>query len=223
MHREPRSRLAAARLMLLFTPELVRRSDPLAVLASVLPHVDVVQVRPKPLADASAVPGEARATLELARAVLALLPSLGDEAPLVTVNDRVDVAALLLAEGLAGVHLGQEDTPPREARRLLGETALIGLSTHTAEEVAQAQVEPIDYLGFGPVFATPTKGYSRGLGPERAWLASQASSLPLFALGGIHASNLQELAEVGRVAVGSAILSAPDPARAARDLRGMLS
>ena len=217
-----RARLGQARLMLLFTPELVRGSDPLRVLAAVLPWVDVIQVRPKPLGRDSSVPGEARATRDLARAVLACTRELGDEAPLVIANDRVDVAALLWEEGLAGVHLGQEDTPPERARELLGTGPLIGLSTHDAEQVALAQMLAVDYLGFGPVFATPTKGYGRGLGSEAAWLASGASSLPVFALGGIDATRIQELGQVGRIAVGSAVLSAPDPPRAARELRELL-
>ena len=218
-----RTRLAQARLMLIFTPELVRRSDPHQVLRAVLPWIDVVQVRPKPLGDNSSLPSEARATRDLARSVLAVTRAFKEQAPLVIANDRADVAALLWEEGLAGVHLGQEDTAAEGAREFLGAKPLIGLSTHTADQVAAAQTSAVDYLGFGPVFATATKGYAAGLGSAAAWLASGASSLPVFALGGIDATSVQELGQVGRVAVGSAILSATDPPRAARELRELLS
>ena len=70
--------------------------------------------------------------------------------------------------------------------------------------------------------ATRTKGYEHGLGSECCWIASEASPLPLFPIGGIDRSNAQELARVGRAAVSSAILAAPDPARAARELRALL-
>jgi thiamine-phosphate pyrophosphorylase len=82
---------------------------------------------------------------------------------------------------------------------------------------------PVDYLGFGPVYATSTKGYERGLGFEPAWIAAQASSRPLFAIGGIDRTNAADLARVGRAAVGAGILAADDPARAAREIRAALA
>jgi thiamine-phosphate pyrophosphorylase len=77
-------------------------------------------------------------------------------------------------------------------------------------------------LGFGPIHATATKGYAHGLGAEMAWIAAQSSNLPIVPIGGIDAHNANELARVGRVCVGSAILAAPDPAAAARALREAL-
>ena len=209
---ERRERLAAARLMLLFTPGLCPPGrDPLEILAAVLPFVDVVQVRIKE----GALPlGPARATCDWTRRVLALVAN-ARPSVLVLVNDRVDVAAALAVEGVDGVHLGAADAPPALARTLLGPAALIGLSTHSAREVAEAWALPIDYLGFGPVHGTKTKGYERGLGPEAAWAAAQASPFPLFPIGGIDANNAGELATVGRAAVSGALLAADDPARAA--------
>jgi thiamine-phosphate pyrophosphorylase len=214
---ELRARLANARVMLVFTPELAR--DPRAALEAVLPHVDVVQVRPK--APGASGPTEARAAYDWCERVLALTAA-RDDAPLVIVNDRVDVARAHLDAGLAGVHVGQGDTPPAAARAALGDVALIGLSTHEAAQVVLGAEEPVDYLGFGPIHATPTKGYTRGLGPERAWVAREASSLPLFAIGGITRANVADLARVGRVAVGSELLRAADPGRAAAELRELL-
>ncbi len=214
-----RARIADARLMLIFTPELVQ--DPYAAVASALPHLDVVQVRPK-AAGQGGGPSEARACLDATRRVLALCADLGKDAPLVTVDDRVDVARVLWDEGCAGVHLGRADQPPRDAREVLGPEPLIGLSTHDALQVALADEEPIDSIGFGPIFATPTKGLTRGVGVEAAWVATQATDLPLFAIGGIDASNVQDLGRVGRIAVASAILNADDPGRAALRLRELL-
>lgn len=226
---ELRRRLADARLYLVFTPEIVTAGDALAVLEAALPHVDLVQVRPKPpevgldparpaLKPATS---DARVVHEWTLKVLELCKLKRSEA-LVIVNDRVDVARSLLERGVAGVHVGQEDTPPRIARELLGTSALVGLSTHTSAQVVAALDEPVDYLGFGPVRATATKGYERGLGAEKAWIASLAATVPVFPIGGIGLAEAAELAEVGRAAVSSAILNAPDPAAAALALRDAL-
>lgn len=228
-----RARLHEARVLLVFVPGLCRGREPLEVLEAVLPWIDVVQVRPKepdhgldperPEGAPRAVT-EARALCDWTRRVLELVRDRRGEV-LVTVNDRVDVAAALAGEGCAGVHLGQEDCPVDVAREVLGDEPLIGLSTHSAAQVARAQGEPVDYLGFGPVLATATKGYRRGLGTEAVWVAAEASSLPVFAIGGLGPESVAELAPLGRrgrVAVGSALLSAPDPAASARALRELL-
>jgi len=226
-----RERLREARLYLLFTPSACAGREPLAVLEAALPHVDLLQVRHKhpdreldPTRPAQGLEAttSARELSEWTVRVLDLLqayPSLGVP---VIVNDRADVARALLELGCAGVHLGQDDAPPRLVRELLGAGALVGLSTHSPAQVAAALDEPVDYLGFGPVHATATKGYQRGLGAEAAWIAAQASPLPVFPIGGITCGNAGELDDVGRAAVSSAILGAPDPERAARELRALL-
>jgi thiamine-phosphate pyrophosphorylase len=204
-----------------FTPELSGERDPTAVLASVLPFVDVIQVRPKPVGSQSGATS-AREALDWCRRSLALVAASEDPGIPVLVNDRVDVARALWSEGLAGVHLGRDDCPIADARALLGPEPLVGLSTHAMAEVVLASEEPVDYVGFGPIHATSTKGYGRGHGAEVAWVAHAAASIPLFAIGGIERANVAELADVGRVAVGSAILGAEDPPRAAAELRQML-
>jgi thiamine-phosphate diphosphorylase len=228
---DPRLRLAEARLYLIFTPTLVSEREPLAVLERVLPWIDVVQVRIKS-ADAALDPSRPAATqlqstparelFDWCLRVLECIRRARMEHVLVLANDRVDVARSLTGRGLAGVHLGQDDTPPRVAREVLGANALIGWSTHSAAQVAGSFDEPVDYLGFGPVCATATKGYVRGLGVERAWIASQATPLPVFPIGGIGLVEAQDLANVGRAAISSGILGAPDPAAAARALREAL-
>lgn len=225
MPRDPleiRERLAGTRLLLLFTPELCA-ADPFAALEAALPWCGTVQIRPKPLGVAAlaTAPCEARATFDLCRRVLALA-SVRRLGTVVTVNDRVDVARALWDEGCAGVHVGQDDCPVEVARAFLGADPLLGLSTHSLDDVGLASELPIDCAGFGPVRATSTKGYARGLGPEAAWIAADALGRPLFPIGGIDRESAQELSRIGRAAVGSAILSASDPERAARELFALL-
>ena len=216
--REP---LARARLMLLFSPGLCSPRDPREILDAVFGLVDIVQIRAK--TPGSHVLGSARETYDASLLALDLASVHGRDSALVIVNDRVDVAAALLDRGCAGVHVGQDDCPVELARQTLGPSALVGLSTHSMQQVGDAWDRPVDYLGFGPVYPSSTKGYASGLGPESAWIASQGSPIPLFPIGGIDPTNLGELARVGRAAVSSAILRAEDPAAAARELRSLLS
>lgn len=224
-HASPRGdavlRLSRATLMLVFTPELCGERPPLEVLEAALPEVDAIQVRVK-LSGRTGGPSPARELFDWTVRVLDLFAAHPSYEPPVIVNDRVDVALALAPRGCAGVHLGTEDCPPREARELLGPRACIGLSTHTVHEVAAAGELPVDYLGFGPIHATATKGYETGLGPEAAWIAQTATALPLFPIGGIDLARAGELTPVGRAAVGSAILGAADPRAAARALRAAL-
>lgn len=206
--------------MLLFTPQMCGRRDPLDALERTLDSIDAIQIRPKALG--STAPGAARETLDWCVRVLDLLATRGAQHIPVIVNDRIDVAEALRDRGCAGVHLGQDDCPVEIARRRLGPGPVIGLSTHDMIQVAQAGEEAIDYLGFGPIHGTTTKGYVQGVGPEPAWIASAATHLPVFAIGGIDATNAADLSRIGRVAVGSAILSAEDPGRAAREIRSLL-
>jgi len=213
-------RIEDARLMLLFVPGLCGPRDPLEVLEAALPSVDVVQVRPKP--PGSVGPCEARETYDWGLRVLDLVAARSDLDIAVIVDDRVDVALALRSRGCAGVHLGQEDCPPSVARHRLGGESWIGWSTHGPRQVGEAEDLPVDYLGFGPVHATATKGYEKGLGSEAVWIASIATNRPLFPIGGIDATNIGELARVGRAVVGAAILRAEDPGRAAGELRSLL-
>lgn len=227
MHPDPlesRARLAGARVLLLFTPELVRGGDPLAVLERALPWIDVVQVRPKAVLVAGLgvlAPCTAREAFDWTRRVITL-EAVRRAGLLVMVDDRVDVAAALWDTGCAGVHVGQDDTPAAVARAFLGDGPLIGVSTHTLDEVAEADDGPADCLGFGPVNPTGTKGYRRGLGSDACWIASLGTSKPLFPIGGVNVENAHELARIGRAAVGAAILAAEDPAAAARAIRTAL-
>jgi thiamine-phosphate pyrophosphorylase len=206
--------------MLLFTPELCAPRDPMEVLEAALASVDVVQIRPKRAS--SSAPCAARETYDACVRVLDLLSAHPGVDVLVIVDDRVDVAVALWERGCAGVHLGQDDCPIAIARRLLGPDPLIGLSTHDVRQVGEAGETSVDYLGFGPVHATSTKGYALGLGSETAWIASEGAHVPVFPIGGIDATNIEELARIGRAAVSSAILRADEPGKAAGELRSLL-
>jgi thiamine-phosphate pyrophosphorylase len=127
------------------------------------------------------------------------------------INDRVDVA---LAVGAHGVHLGQDDLPPDAARRLLGNLAIIGYSTHNIDQALAAVKLPIDYLAIGPIFQTTTKtDTSPVLGLEGLRAVRRAiGEFPLVAIGGITHANARAAIEAGAdsVAVISAVLSDPE-------------
>lgn len=143
---------------------------------------------------------------------------------LLLINDRADVAAVV---GAAGVHLGQDDLPAAAARALLGPRAIIGVSTHTLDQLTAAvHAGEIDYIAFGPIFATtskrnpdPVQGLA-GLGAAR-----RVCPLPLVAIGGIDAATAAAVRGVGAdaVAVIGAIASAADPTAATRQLRAILA
>ncbi len=134
------------------------------------------------------------------------------------INDRVDVALAIEAEG---VHVGQDDMPVALARRLLGPDKIVGATASTPEEARQAEADGADYLGCNAVFYTPTKtDTGTPLGVEGFRRLVQAVSIPVVAIGGIKASNAAELIRAGAagVAVVSAVMAADDPEAAAREL-----
>ncbi len=129
------------------------------------------------------------------------------------VNDRCDLA---LSCDAAGVHLGQEDLPPEAARALLGPDRIIGFSTHSLEQVRRSSAMPIQYIGFGPVYATSSKEHpSPAVGIAGLERACRTSTKPVVAIGGIGLAEVVEVLEVGAasVAVISALMSAENPAR----------
>lgn len=134
------------------------------------------------------------------------------------INDRIDIA---LACGADGVHIGQEDMPYLQARRLMGTQAIIGLSVETWADVEAAEKLDVSYIGVSPVFVTPTKTDTKepwGLDGLRK--IKSFSRHPVVAIGGIHLSNAQEVIRAGAdcLAVVSAICSADDPFEAGRRL-----
>jgi len=159
-----------------------------------------------------------RAFLEEARRLRAVLRPLG--VPLI-INDRLDIA---LAAGAEGVHVGQDDMPPEDVRRLVGPGVIVGLSVETWEDVERAQTQPVDYLGVSPVFGTPTKTDTKGAwGLEGLARIRAYSRHPLVAIGGLNASNIPAVVAAGAdgIAIVSAICAAPDPRAAARALAAL--
>lgn len=139
------------------------------------------------------------------------------EVPLI-INDRVDIA---LAVGAEGVHLGQQDMPLRDARRLLGEHIVIGISAESVEDAVNAEKEGADYIGISPVFSTDTKtDIATPLGLRGVEEIRSLVEVPLVGIGGINLSNCNDVINAGAhgIAVVSAIIAAECPETAARNL-----
>jgi len=166
-----------------------------------------VQLREKDLAAAHLVSLAARLRELTGRYAAALL-----------VNDRIDVA---LAVGADGVHLGRESVAPAVARRLLGPRRLIGVSTHCEREAIGARRGGADFVVFGPVYSTPSKvAYGPPRGPSELARVAASAGLPVLAIGGITAARVPEVRASGAagVAVIGAVIAADDPAASTRDL-----
>ena len=175
-----------------------------AALSALPPGSAAVQLREKGLSGR-----------ELALLARALVEACRErEAPLF-INDRADVA---MAAGAAGVHLPGSGLPAREARALLGPSALIGASCHSAKDLENARAGGADFAVFGPVWSTPGKGAA--LGAAALGAVARDSRLPIFALGGIDSTNAAEAIRQGAqgVACVRAVLGAADPRAAAARL-----
>ena len=133
------------------------------------------------------------------------------------VNDRLDIA---LACGADGVHLGQDDLPIANVRSLAGQNFIIGLSTHSPEQIEEAARLGPDYIGVGPIHETPTKEGRRGVGVQLVSYASQHAALPFFAIGGLDPTNVAEVVRSGArgISVLRWVAQAVDPMAAAREL-----
>ena len=131
------------------------------------------------------------------------------------VNDRPDIA---LMSGADGLHLGQNDLPAAEARRLIGPELLLGLSTHNLDQVATANDAPVNYIGFGPIYTTNSKTIPDPVvGPEAIKAAHAISRHPIVAIGGLDLERIAGLSEYAHnVAVIRAVCDAPDPLAAMR-------
>jgi thiamine-phosphate pyrophosphorylase len=168
--------------------------------------------------------GSTRAMVEEARALRGVLEPAG--VPLL-INDRVDVA---LAAEADGVHIGQDDMAPADARLLLGRTAIIGLSLSTVQQAQAAPLELLDYVAIGGVYGTTSKDNTStpvGISGLRAIVQAvhaRKAQFPICAISGINAGNAAEVIAAGAdgVAVISALSLAGDPAKAAQNLRAVV-
>ncbi|HEX9402082.1 MAG TPA: thiamine phosphate synthase [Anaeromyxobacter sp.] len=185
-------------------PDLLARAD--AALAGLPPGVAAIHLREKDLGG--------RDLLALARALAAICRSRRQR---LVVNDRLDVA---LAAGADGIHLPSAGVPPAEARGLVGPGALVGVSCHSAADVARARAGGASFAFLSPIFDTPSKrAYGPPIGLE-ALRAAARLGLPLVALGGVTPERVPSLRAAGAVGVAAvrAWLDAPDPAAAVRAL-----
>ncbi|MFQ3591999.1 MAG: thiamine phosphate synthase [Gemmataceae bacterium] len=205
-------RLAGVSLYLLLSAANTASSLEWTIAEAAQGGVGMVQLREKHLCD--------RELLQRAREVRRWTRLAGI---LFIVNDRPDIARLVEADG---VHLGQDDLPVREARRLLGPDAIIGLSTHDLDQVRQAVAQGVSYIGLGPTFPSRTKAFDSFAGLEFIRQATTLTQIPAFAIGGITPENAHEVVAAGarRVAVSQAIAAAEEPRKVAeafcRILRG---
>ena len=137
-------------------------------------------------------------------------------------NDYPQLAAEL---GLDGVHVGQDDLSVAEARRLMGPGRIVGKSTHSVAQAVAAAAEQPDYIGFGPLFATPTKPDYQPIGTEEIRHVHEMVSLPIYCIGGIKRENLDAVLAVGarRVVIVSGILQAPDIIAYCREVKEKLT
>ena len=200
-----RERLRTARLYFVCDAR-PRGEDPEPLLRAALNGgVDIVQLREKQLG---------RRAIEVAGATFRRLCD--TYSALFIVNDEPQLARVCRADG---VHIGQDDTALPEARSLLGPDALIGLSTHSREQIDAAA--GADYISVGPVWETPTKEGRAAVGLELVTYAADHAPLPFYAIGGIEPANAAQVVEAGarRLAVVRAIRDADDPAAAAAKLR----
>jgi thiamine-phosphate pyrophosphorylase len=172
--------------------------------------VDIIQLRAK------GCDAEEIATLaeELHR-----ITSTGD-VPLV-INDRAEIAQRTEAEG---VHVGQDDISIAQARKIAGSRCFVGRSTHSLEQAKEAALEGADYIGFGPLFATPTKPDYTPIGLDHIQAVHAAVSVPIFCIGGIKLENLPSVLAAGarRVVIVSGLLCASDIAQYARAAKELL-
>ena len=198
----PRERLDTARLY------LVCDARPLDWLRAALRGgVDLVQLRDRSLDDAGIV-----------EAAVAFRTAASEAGALFILNDRPDLVEACDADG---VHVGQDDATPAEARALVGPDRIIGRSTHEPAQADAAQADPdVDYLAVGPVHETPTKPGRPAAGPDYVAYAARTVTKPWFAIGGLDAGNVGEVLDRGaeRIVVVRAIAAADDPEAAARAL-----
>lgn len=181
-----------------------------AVASALQGGVDIVQLREKTR--------DAASTLELAKKIRQLCDEFNS---IFIVNDRVDIAYL---SGADGVHLGQDDISPQEARKILGDNTIIGVSTHAPEQARRAVADGADYIGAGPVYITPTKPGRASVGLEYIEWVSKNINIPAFAIGGIDLENADTVLNtgIGRIAVVRAIINSDNPKDAAEKLKSKI-
>jgi thiamine-phosphate pyrophosphorylase len=201
-----RERLRTARLYFVCDARPVTDLESL-LRAALTGGADIVQLREKELGRA-----------EIERAAGTFRRIADTFSALFIVNDDPELAQICDADG---VHVGQDDVSAEEARELLGPDAIIGLSTHSEEQIAASADRPVDYISVGPIWETPTKEGRPGVGLELISHAAEHAPHPFFAIGGIDTGNAEEVVKAGaeRLCAVRAIRDSADPEAAATALR----
>ena len=203
----PETKLRDVRIYVILT-EAVCKADWLATAEACLAGgAEAIQLR-EPDMDAAELLRRAKILAELCKVGGALS----------IINDRPDIALL---SGADGVHVGQTDLPPEEARRIVGRDKFVGVSTHNLEQIKAARLAGADYVGVGPVFPSTTKPRNIDPGLSFAKAAAELNALPTFAIGGITAGNAPSVWQtaITGLAVASAVTMSDDPAAAVKALR----
>jgi thiamine-phosphate pyrophosphorylase len=159
---------------------------------------------------------------EIEKLAVELRPVLSEHGVPLIINDHPQIARNVRADG---VHLGQDDLPIAEARKIVGPDRAVGKSTHSIDQAIRAFYEGADYIGFGPIFATPTKPDYPPIGLDDIAKVHESVRIPIFCIGGIKLDNLAKVIEAGarRVVIVSGLLQASDPAEYARSAKKLLT
>ncbi|MGB2986136.1 MAG: thiamine phosphate synthase [Phycisphaerae bacterium] len=205
-----RERFGHVRLYVIVTESLCTGDWLATAEAALRSGADCLQLREKELSD--------RELLDRARRLAILCHKHG---ALLIVNDRPDIAAL---SGADGVHLGQGDLPVAAARRIVPARCLVGVSTHTIEQLGAAVAEAPDYIAVGPMFKTGTKPQDHIAGTDTLAAARQLTSLPLVPIGGINDQNAAEVLSAGAscLCVCTGVIAQPDVTASASRLRALI-
>jgi thiamine-phosphate pyrophosphorylase len=207
---EARARLADVRLYLLLTGSACWGPLEWTVREAVAGGVQMIQLREKGLTDR-----------ELWQRAVQVRRWTRETGTLFIMNDRPDLARLVEADG---VHLGQDELPVKEARRILGPEALIGVSTHNLDQLHQAVCDGASYVGVGPTFPSETKAFDELAGLTFVRQVAVETSLPAFVIGGVTLANLPRVLEASgrRVAVSAALCRSETPQALAKAMRDLL-
>jgi thiamine-phosphate pyrophosphorylase len=173
--------------------------------------IDLLQLRAKD-----------HSTIEIEKIAADLRPVTAEKGVPLIINDHPQIARNIQADG---VHLGQDDLSIADARKIVGPECAIGRSTHSVDQAIRAFYEGADYIGFGPIFATPTKPDYPPIGLEGIARVHESVRIPIFCIGGIKLDNLPKVIEAGarRVVIVSGLLQARDIAAYGRSVRELLN
>ena len=190
--------LHTIRLYVLISSNIAKKSVKETARLVIDGGADAVQLREKTISDSKFI--------SLAREVRDITTKRGS---LLIINDRVHVVRKVNADG---IHLGQQDMSALEARNIIGDEKIIGVSTHSITQARQAQKDGADYIAIGPIYPTSTKGHEPSVGIEIIHEISEAVSIPIIAIGAITLENLDGVLKAGasRIAVCSAIIGSKD-------------